>query len=253
MTSTIASLLTVVSQVILDRHHIPSAPFATISGDAQRMNLLDLADQLPPYPFFVKLMTEGSSKGIDRSSKVENAEELKAAVQKLTVMFPEQDIIVEPFLPGREFTVSILETDGQSKVIGVREHIWQTPPSSHEDRGDGPSDNNFATRKSKNAEESILEFHDHDLHDIEDSQIIAANRVALDAWNALGCRDAGRVDIRFDSDGPDCIPNVLEVSAFTRHSDDLGHKLISAGQPYLRASPGSFSTAIERTQEWNFL
>ncbi|GAB1210890.1 hypothetical protein APSETT445_009707 [Aspergillus pseudonomiae] len=39
-----------------------------------------------------------------------------------------------------------------------------------------------------------------------------ACQVALDAWRTLGCRDAGRVDIRFNSNEHDAVPNILELN-----------------------------------------
>lgn len=35
---------------------------------------------------------------------------------------------------------------------------------------------------------------------------------ALATWKLFNCRDAGRVDLRFDKNGPDGVPNVLEVN-----------------------------------------
>jgi D-alanine-D-alanine ligase len=34
-------------------------------------------------------------------------------------------------------------------------------------------------------------------------------KTALDAWKGLGCRDAGRIDLRYDAHG---VPNFLEVN-----------------------------------------
>jgi hypothetical protein len=53
-------------------------------------------------------------------------------------------------------------------------------------------------------------------------QVKAACQVALDAWKTFGCRDAGRVDIRFSSNEPDAVPNVLEVSLPTLASSKAG-------------------------------
>ncbi len=47
-----------------------------------------------------------------------------------------------------------------------------------------------------------------------------SEKVALDAWKVLGCRDAGRVDIRYDQHG---IANFIEVNPLAglhpEHSD----------------------------------
>jgi D-alanine-D-alanine ligase-like ATP-grasp enzyme len=68
----------------------------------------------------------------------------------------------------------------------------------------------FAGWKSKLSEGHLLRA--HYAPDSEDHQIKAACQLALNAWTTLNCRDAGRVDIRFDSDDADGVPNVLEVS-----------------------------------------
>lgn len=162
----------------------------------------------PQYPLFVKPVTEGSSKGIDTFNKVNDSAELTSAVQGLKSKFPGQDILVESYLPGRELTVGILGTGEDSRVIGVRELIWKNPTDSTNEV-DGNSQLEFASRESKSSTGNLLVYQDHDL---THPQIQAACQVSLDAWKLLGCRDAGRIDLRFDSNEPDAVPNIMEVS-----------------------------------------
>lgn len=190
------------TKIILRHNGVPSAPFTVIrysNWHAQKEVLLE-------YPIFVKPVTEGSSKGIDGFNKANNFNELELAIKKLSTKFPDQDLLLESFLAGRELTVSILGTGPDSRVIGIREHIFENSTEN------GCSDlEDFASWRSKLSKERLLRY--NDIHDMADPQIKAASQVALDAWVALGCRDAGRVDIRFDSEDCDAKPNVLEVSA----------------------------------------
>ncbi|KHN96410.1 D-alanine--D-alanine ligase [Metarhizium album ARSEF 1941] len=190
-------------QIILDHYGVPNARFMVVRSG--HVDLLDNATLPPNYPLFVKPVIEGSSKGIDGFNKVNSLAELERAVKKLQARFPGQDILVESFLSGREFTVSILGTGSHGRVIGVREHIWQASPGN--EYHETPE---FASWESKLSEECVLRYNDS--HDMDDAHVKAACRVALDTWAALGCRDAGRVDIRFDTNDADAVPNVLEVN-----------------------------------------
>ncbi|KAK5993540.1 D-alanine--D-alanine ligase-like protein [Cladobotryum mycophilum] len=202
------------TKIVLDHHGIPNSPFAVIPATEQSLNLSNYDALLPHYPLFVKPVTEGSSKGIETFNKVTEPSELALAVQKLRARFPGQDVLVESFLAGREFTVSILGTGTAGQVIGIREHIWQ-PSTSNISNGNGSngfqSKPDFANRQSKSSNGGeMLKY--NDVHDMDDPRIKAACHVALDAWGAFGCRDAGRVDLRFDFDDADSVPNVLEVN-----------------------------------------
>jgi len=95
---------------------IPTADFAVIDniGDADRV-MLD-------YPLFLKPVAEGSGKGIDGESKVEDAQAMKRCAAKLLRKF-NQPVLVETFLPGREFTVGITGTGDDAQVLGVSEIV----------------------------------------------------------------------------------------------------------------------------------
>lgn len=196
----------------MNRHKIPNAPFAVIYASEEVVDHSGSDSKSLPYPLFIKPVTEGSSKGIEDSNKVLKQAELKPAIQELRSKFLDQDILVESFLSGREFTVSILGTGPQSRVIGIREHLWQTNSSNAEKNNyHSGFSADFASRLSKsNQDGEMLEY--NDVHDMAEPQIKAVCQVALDTWKVFNCRDCGRVDIRFDSDQPGCVPNVLEVS-----------------------------------------
>ncbi|GES66720.1 D-alanine--D-alanine ligase [Aspergillus terreus] len=195
------------TKAILNHYRIPTAPFFLLSfGNVLPKSSSEIHTSALSFPVFLKPVSEGSSKGIDDFNKVNDIAELETAVQNLKSRYPGQDILVESFLSGPEYTVSILGTGSHSRVVGVREHIW-----SNGIKDDGcRTDLNFATRKNKSTAGTGLAWSDS--HDMTDPRIQAACQVALDAWKAFGCHDAGRVDIRFDSDNVDAIPNVLEVS-----------------------------------------
>lgn len=206
-----APLTNMDNQIILAHHNIPTAPFSVISRKDQELRDENLTAMLSQYPLFLKPVIEGSSKGINQFNRVAEPAELESAVKKLRSLLPEQDILVEPFLSGRELSVSILGSGVQSRVIGVTEFLWQNPTNDSTGGNGSSSSLAFASRKSKCSDTNMLvERNDPGL--MTETQVKVACRVALDAWRTFGCRDAGRVDIRFSSTEHDAVPNVLEVS-----------------------------------------
>jgi len=89
-------------------------PFITVQypGEAVPENLT--------FPLFVKPVAEGTGKGISQRSRVENAGELQKICTELLPRYPE-GLLVEEFLPGREFTVGITGTGTRSRCVGVME------------------------------------------------------------------------------------------------------------------------------------
>lgn len=142
------------------------------------------------FPLFVKPVAEGSSKGIDAHSRVDNVEELRAECADLLAKFHEP-VLVESYLPGREFTVGILGTGAAATAIGVLEVMQVWPDSAY-------------SYANKQEYESRVRYRLAD-----DPPAIEARELALSAWRGLGCRDAGRIDFRCDASGR---PSLLEVN-----------------------------------------
>ncbi len=145
------------------------------------------------YPLFVKPVAEGTGKGISDASRVTNDEELRSICVHLLREF-RQPVLVETYLPGREFTAGIWGTGGDAQVIGVMEVLFR-------DKEDGEMIYSYSNKS--NYEEMIV-------YSIPEEQVVhACSELALLAWKALGCRDGGRVDIRMDASGR---PNFIEVN-----------------------------------------
>ncbi|KAM4056851.1 D-alanine--D-alanine ligase [Hirsutella rhossiliensis] len=186
------------TKMFLAHHKIPTAQFVVVPGKESRVDWPEVAASLPAFPVFAKPTSEGSGKGIGAWSKVEDQEALRAVVDRLRAQFPGRDILLEPFLCGRDLSVSILGSDAESRVVGVLEFLWD------KQRLKGVP---FGT---------ALSFAHPVVHRVlgeaADGQVKRACKVALHTWRLLNCRDGGRVDIRFDSDRQDAVPNVLEVN-----------------------------------------
>jgi D-alanine-D-alanine ligase-like ATP-grasp enzyme len=151
---------------------------------------------------FVKPAMEGSSKGIYDFNKALSVDDLNSAAQKLRLRFPGQDLLVETFLSGREFTVSLLGTGDEASVLGSIEHAWA--PDAGID---------FWTHSIKEDEKTAgAEIDVAAKVDPKDPVVQAAEALALRTWRALGCRDGGRVDVRCQGSGEHAKPFVMEVS-----------------------------------------
>jgi len=152
----------------------------------------DIASIHLPYPLFVKPCSEGTGKGIDSLSKVNNTEELFSTCNRQLKKYP-SGLLVEEFLPGREFTVGILGTGDESYAVGIMEIIYTSKDT-----------NSIYSYHTKSNYKNSVEYK------IPDQEITEkCFDLALKAWRVLGCRDGGRIDIRVDRFGK---PNFIEVN-----------------------------------------
>ncbi len=129
-------------------------------------------------------------KGIYSNSKVNNSTELWRLCKSIWKN-SNTELIIESYLPGREFTIGIIGTGEDSVSLGCMEIIFN-------------SDEQFYSYNMKtNYENNII----YKLPEQEIADKVC--RLALKSWKVLGCRDAGRIDIRLDEND---IPNFIEVN-----------------------------------------
>lgn len=188
------------TKLVVQAAGLPTPAFALVekTGDAARIEL--------PLPLFAKPVAEGTGKGIGPTSKITDRRALGQVCDELLDKY-RQPVLVETFLPGREMTVGILGTGDEARVLGTMEVLL------------GPkAEPDVYSYVNKERSEELVDYRLGDPH--SDAEVRRAEEVALGAWRALGCRDAGRIDLRSDASGE---PNFLEVNPLAgmhpSHSD----------------------------------
>lgn len=143
------------------------------------------------FPVIVKPEHEGSSVGVTESSKVLHRENLREIVREKIETY-NQVVLVEEFLPGREFTVGVLG-NGDLEVLPIKEYIYE----------EGGVD--FLTVKAK--ADDVISFQlPAEITDELEEEIVD---MAKKTFKALRCQQFARIDFRLDRNGQ---PNVIELN-----------------------------------------
>jgi D-alanine-D-alanine ligase len=202
---------------------IPTPYFVVVES------LSDVAGIDHPFPLFMKPVAEGTSKGISKTSKVWNRTELLSGCRKLLERF-RQPVLVEAFLPGREFTVGIIGTGSDATSLGAAEILLQ--PDAEPEIYSFANKENYKTRVRYRLADDLV--------------AATATGMALSAWKGLGCRDGGRVDFRCDGEGR---VNFLEVNPLAglhpEHSDLVILSRMK-GIPYTALIESIVASAVQR-------
>jgi D-alanine-D-alanine ligase len=182
---------------VVRAQNVPTADFSVVNtpDDARRITL--------PFPLFVKPVAEGTGKGVTPASRVTSAEQLVARCGELLEKH-RQPVLVETYLPGREFTVGVAGTGPDAHALAVMEIVLLPA-----------AEKGVYSYSNKEECEQLVEY-----RLANDAEAQEALRVAVAAYRALECRDAGRVDIRSDANAR---PHFIEVNPLAgmhpEHSD----------------------------------
>jgi D-alanine-D-alanine ligase len=159
---------------------LPTPAFRTVFTPGDIESAAALA-----YPLFIKPLAEGTGKGVSADSRAATPAALRREAARLLAACP-AGVLVEEYLPGREFTTGILGTGDSARVLGTME-IRIHP--------DAPSRDYTFTVKEE-CERWVV----YDTPPDDDVRR-AVEDVALRAHRALECRDASRIDVRLDRHG----------------------------------------------------
>lgn len=195
------------------------------------------AEPLPAgfrFPAIVKPVAEGSSKGVMKTSVVEDEAQLRSLVGSIVGKY-RQGALVEAYLPGREFTVALLgETD--PRMLPPMEIVFTNPESKRPVYAfDHKLDWSTEVRYDRPA-------------NVDPELLKELERVAKGSFAALGCRDLARVDLRIDSEGR---VNFIEVNPLPGLSpgwSDMCLVAESAGMDYRTLIGAILAPAIRRFQ-----
>ena len=181
----------------LSFHGIPTPKFAVVE---KLSDLYHVGPKLA-FPLFVKPVHEGSSKGITDRNLCRDRDQLFRQVEFLLENY-HQAVLVEEFLPGAEFTCAVLGNGDEATVLPIVGMNFATLPT-----GAAPIysyDAKFVWDRPENP----LEIFQCPARITKDLQA-SIERVTLDAFKVLGCRDWARIDVRLDARDN---PSVLEVN-----------------------------------------
>lgn len=158
-------------------------------------------DSVPP-PWLVKPAWEDASVGLEGNPVCFTRKDLEQRVAQLARRFPGQEILVEHFLPGREFNVSLLATGSTLEVLPVAEIAFVDFP---------PELPPVVSYEAKWEAGSFADTHTVRVFPPADDPVVStARELALQAALACGVGGYARVDLRCNEEGKPC---VLEVNA----------------------------------------
>jgi D-alanine-D-alanine ligase len=162
----------VMTKIVLQKNNIPTPGFWVFRTPDDKYD--DLI-----FPVIVKPKLESTSMGME---VVDNWEDLRKAVKVQIEKFT-QDILVEQFIPGREFAIGLLGNGPSIEVLPIVEIDLQGDPNKIQTKDDkvkkGGIDKICPASLSKEKTEEL-------------------KQLSIEAFNKLGLNDYTRVDVRMD-------------------------------------------------------
>ena len=183
-------------------------------------------------PFFIKPVAEGTGIGITAKSVIYSLKDLKDACRDLIEQF-RQPVLIEEFLPGREFTVGLAGTGKDARVLGTMEICLL-------DR----AEKEVYSLENKEDWERRVEY--KPVRPEKDPLIGDVETLALKSWNVLGCRDGGRIDIRCDRFGRPAFIEVNPLAGLRPEYSDLPMVCGFFGTSYVRLIEMILESAAKR-------
>ena len=176
------------TKMVLEMKNVPTAKWGLANPDTEKSPL--------PLPVVVKPPCDGSSVGI---SKVSSEDQwLTARDQAFSAQGTKHEaqgtILVEEFIPGREFTVAVVDGEAWPVIEIVAKGGW------------------YGYEEKYNSDETKYPF-------LEDGELAPKmQRIAVDAYKAVGCRGVTRVDFRVSPLGRCYVLELNTSPGFTSHS-----------------------------------
>lgn len=204
-----------VTKALFRLHNLPTADYQVFITGVEPLN-----SELK-FPLIVKPVHEGSGIGISNDSVVFTEGEMRRQV-KYVIEHYHQEALAERFLEGREFTIGIMGNDSEIEVLPIKEiefnpdHKEQTSVQNYDIKAvDGVRSICPSRLESENP--SIAKY-------LKDCASIA--------FNAVGCRDFARLDVRMDKEGNPFLLEINTLPGMTPGYSDFPQIAEAAGYQY---------------------
>jgi len=187
------------------------------------------------FPLIVQASQEHAGIGFDRDSVVHSKNALRAKMREILREY-DQPVVVEAFLPGREFNVGIIG-GRRLRVLPLAEVDYTQLPATI------PPIMSYAAKWIETSEEygktSVI------CPAVVDADLAReVSTTALRAFRAVGAWGYGRVDIRLDSEGRPCVLDV-NCNACLEEGHGLARQADRAGISYPRLLEMIVRAALE--------
>ena len=172
------------TKMVLELKGVPTAPWSLASKGTPSSPL--------PLPVVVKPPSDGSSVGI---SKVSSPEKWESALETaLAAQGGKGEVLVEEFIPGREMTVGVINGEALPAIEIVAKNGW------------------YGFDEKYISNETRYPF-------LEDGPLLEKlQKMAVEAYNAIGCRSVTRIDFRVSPVGRIYVLELNTSPGFTSHS-----------------------------------
>lgn len=203
----------IITKKILKFHGIPTPAFDYV------FNIQDGISSELKYPLIVKPANTDDSIGITQKSVVTTKRQLNTQIRQIITTF-KRPVLVEEFIEGSELDIGLIGNRGNIKVLPIERTLFDKLPKgkwgiySYEDKWGEQDIHKYFTVESPG---KLLR-----------KQMQLASEIAIDVFNALGCHDYARVEMRMDKDGNMYVielnahPTLEEDSYFGRVGKKLG-------------------------------
>jgi D-alanine-D-alanine ligase len=208
---------------------IPTADFFIINDETE-ISKCHLS-----FPVFIKPVAEGSGKGIGKNSLAMDFEAFKNECINLLQTY-NQPVLAENYLPGREFTAGIIGSGNDAKITGIMEVLINVD-----------AEEAAYSRFIKENYQGRVEY-----QLLQGPVYEACAKVALAAWKVLGCRDAGRIDLKMDENGVPCFIEVNPLAGLNYLHSDLPIIMYLQGKTYKDLIAEILNSATQRINKKRF-
>jgi len=161
----------------LDTAHLPTPPYQVLTRQMSQTSL--------PLPVVVKPPRDGSSVGI---SKVTEPAQWADALAAARAIDPDGEVLVEKYIPGREWTVGVIGGEALPVVEICAPNGWY----------------GFTEKYTQGMTNYLFPEQAEDV-----ALLSVCQKLAIAAFHAVGCRGVSRVDFRVTPAGE---PFILEIN-----------------------------------------